>query len=129
MNCPKDGTTMRECEREIGGGQTRELVVIEVCPTAQVSGSIGVSSRSSPSSSGATTATRGETAGTIAGTTMMTMTTTVEVRDCSARSSAVWEISGTNDGQLTVPGWRRAARTVSRIYASSTGAPVMKTRK
>jgi Zn-finger nucleic acid-binding protein len=33
MNCPKDGTTMREREREMGGGQTRELVVIDVCQT------------------------------------------------------------------------------------------------
>jgi uncharacterized protein len=33
MNCPKDGTALREREREIGAGNTRELVIIDVCPT------------------------------------------------------------------------------------------------
>jgi Zn-finger nucleic acid-binding protein len=32
MNCPKCGNTMREREREIGGGRTAEIVVIDVCP-------------------------------------------------------------------------------------------------
>lgn len=33
MNCPKCGTAMREREREVGDGATRELVVIDVCPS------------------------------------------------------------------------------------------------
>ena len=32
MNCPKCGSVMREREREIGAGATREIVVIDVCP-------------------------------------------------------------------------------------------------
>jgi Zn-finger nucleic acid-binding protein len=33
MNCPKDGTVMRERERDIGAGSTREIVILDVCPT------------------------------------------------------------------------------------------------
>lgn len=32
MNCPKCGNVMREREREIGAGSTREIVIIDVCP-------------------------------------------------------------------------------------------------
>jgi Zn-finger nucleic acid-binding protein len=32
MNCLKCGNVMREREREIGAGSSRELVVIDVCP-------------------------------------------------------------------------------------------------
>ena len=32
MNCPKCGNPMRERERDIGEGTTREIVVIDVCP-------------------------------------------------------------------------------------------------
>jgi uncharacterized protein len=32
MTCPKCGNAMREREREIGAGNTREIVIIDVCP-------------------------------------------------------------------------------------------------